>query len=51
MQSSSETTNRLKKLGAKVFIGHNAAHIKNADVIVYSSAVKFDNPEMEKPKN
>ena len=37
---------RLKSLGAKVVIGHAAAHITGADVVVTSSAVKADNPEV-----
>ena len=48
--AGSEITNRLRKLGAKVFIGHKSEHVLNSDVIVYSSAVKFDNPEMKKAK-
>ena len=37
--SESETTKRLKELGAKVYTGHDPAHIEGADVIVYTSAV------------
>lgn len=37
---------RLKSLGATVLIGHAAAHIAGADVVVTSSAVKADNPEV-----
>ena len=37
---------RLKSLGAKVITGHIAANIAGADVIVTSSAVKPDNPEV-----
>jgi UDP-N-acetylmuramate--alanine ligase len=39
-------TERLEKLGAKIFIGHDAAHVEGASAIVYSTAVKADNPEM-----
>ena len=39
-------TERLEKLGAKVFIGHDAAHIDGASAIVFTSAVKPDNPEL-----
>ncbi|MFO8030375.1 MAG: UDP-N-acetylmuramate--L-alanine ligase [Cyclonatronaceae bacterium] len=38
--SRGETTDRLEKLGAKVYLGHDAAHIEGADVVVYTSAVK-----------
>jgi UDP-N-acetylmuramate--alanine ligase len=37
---------RLKNLGAKVVIGHKASNIKDVDVVVYSSAIKGDNPEI-----
>ena len=44
---ASANTERLEKLGAKIFVGHDAAHV-GADVsaVVYSTAVKADNPEM-----
>ena len=43
---TSETTARLQKIGAKVIIGHAAENIGNADVVVTSTAVKQDNPEV-----
>ena len=43
---ASANTERLQKLGAQIFIGHDAAHIQGASAIVYSTAVKADNPEM-----
>jgi UDP-N-acetylmuramate--alanine ligase len=43
---ASANTERLEKLGAKVFIGHDAAHVEGASAIVYSTAVKADNPEI-----
>jgi UDP-N-acetylmuramate--alanine ligase len=39
-------TARLGKLGAKVKKGHAASNIKGADVIVVSTAVREDNPEL-----
>ncbi|MBN1365359.1 MAG: UDP-N-acetylmuramate--L-alanine ligase [Syntrophaceae bacterium] len=42
----SETTSRLQKIGAKIIIGHAAENIGNADVVVTSSAVKENNPEV-----
>ena len=44
--AESAVVRRLKSLGAKVMIGHVAANIAGADVIVTSSAVKADNPEV-----
>jgi UDP-N-acetylmuramate--alanine ligase len=42
----SETTARLQKIGARVIIGHAAENIGNADVVVTSTAVKTNNPEV-----
>jgi UDP-N-acetylmuramate--alanine ligase len=47
----SETVKRLKKLGIKVFIGHSKDNIDETDVVVFSSAVKPDNPEIIKAKS
>lgn len=44
--SQTETTERLKALGGEITIGHNAANIRGADVVVYSSAVKMENVEL-----
>ncbi len=43
-----ENTNTrvLKQLGAKIYIGHKASHVKGASEVIYSSAVKDDNPEV-----
>jgi UDP-N-acetylmuramate--alanine ligase len=40
-------TRRLAGLGIRVTIGHDAAHITGADVVVISSAVKDTNPEVQ----
>ncbi len=37
---------RLRGLGMDVFVGHEAENVKNAQVVVISSAVKPDNPEV-----
>jgi UDP-N-acetylmuramate--alanine ligase len=39
-------TERLRGLGARVDEGHAAAHLRDADVVVVSSAVATDNPEI-----
>ena len=46
----SETTNRLRNLGIKIFIGHNRENIDHAHVVVISSAVSPDNPEVLEAK-
>jgi UDP-N-acetylmuramate--alanine ligase len=42
----SDTTERLKKLGGEIFIGHQAGNIASPHVVVISSAVKNDNVEV-----
>jgi UDP-N-acetylmuramate--alanine ligase len=42
----SETVRRIRDLGGTVFIGHDAAHIGDAQVVVVSSAVSPANPEV-----
>ena len=42
----SEATERLERLGAKVFIGHDATHVEGAHVVVHSSAVARENVEV-----
>jgi len=44
--SEGGATRRLAGLGAQVRIGHDAAHVATADVVVISSAVKPENPEV-----
>jgi len=43
-------TEELKGLGAQIFIGHDEENIKGADLIIYSSAIKEDNPEVRGAK-
>ncbi|SFN02903.1 UDP-N-acetylmuramate--L-alanine ligase [Formivibrio citricus] len=43
---SNATTQRLSAAGAQVHVGHAAEYIAGADVVVISSAVKADNPEV-----
>jgi UDP-N-acetylmuramate--alanine ligase len=43
---SSAVTQRLARLGAITFAGHQAANIAGADVVVTSSAISIDNPEV-----
>jgi UDP-N-acetylmuramate--alanine ligase len=42
----SSVTERLRSLGARVAEGHAAEHLGDADVVVFSSAVAPDNPEI-----
>ncbi|MDY3862199.1 MAG: UDP-N-acetylmuramate--L-alanine ligase [Ruminococcus sp.] len=40
-----ETLDRIKSYGIPVFMGHKAENIKDAQLVVYSAAIKSDNPE------
>jgi len=44
--ADTSTTRRLESLGVRMSRGHAAAHVADADVIVVSSAIKPDNPEL-----
>lgn len=43
----SRATRRLRKLGAKIFIGHEAGQVAGVDVLVVSTAVPESNPEVQ----
>ena len=45
--TDSKIIQNLKNKGAKVFKGHDEKNINNSEVIVYSSAVSDDNPELK----
>jgi len=44
--SRSDSVKRLEGMGGKIFIGHQAANIGQAQVVVVSSAVSKENPEV-----
>ena len=46
----SETTNYLESRGATIFEGHESANISTADLVVFSSAVSKENPELTQAK-
>jgi UDP-N-acetylmuramate--alanine ligase len=46
-QKATPVTERLASLGAKVFEGHAATNASEAQVVVVSSAVRADNPEIQ----
>ncbi len=43
--SESDTLDRIRGYGIKVYMGHRAENIDGAELVVYSAAVKPDNPE------
>lgn len=48
--NASSVTERLAGMGAEIYIGHAPENIAKADVVVYSSAVRGDNPELAAAK-
>ena len=42
----SAATDRLKNMGARIYLRHEAANVAKADVVVYSSAINRRNPEI-----
>jgi UDP-N-acetylmuramate--alanine ligase len=46
----SPNTQRLRALGIPVAVGHASDNIKNPDVVVYSSAVPMENPEIQRAR-
>ena len=42
----SAVTERFRKMGAVIHIGHNGAYVKGADAVVRSTAIHDDNPEL-----
>jgi len=46
-KGESAATRRLVAMGARVALGHDAANVEGADVIVVSSAIKRDNAEVQ----
>jgi len=45
-QKETEITRRLASLGAVIGIGHHPDHVRGVDVVVLSSAISEDNPEV-----
>ena len=50
-QSRNKSTSDCKKSGIKIFIGHSKKNIKNATIIVKSSAIKGNNLEITEARN
>ncbi|MEM7355441.1 MAG: Mur ligase domain-containing protein, partial [Acidobacteriota bacterium] len=45
-QAQSATTRRLESLGVRIFEGHSEEHLEGVDLVVKSSAISEDNPEI-----
>src|SRR4051812_42145591 len=48
--SENAQTTRLRAMGIDVKIGHSAENVHGAECVVYSSAVKADNPEFREAR-
>lgn len=46
----SDITDNLASSGARIFIGHRAENVDGSDLVVYSSAVGMDNPELKEAR-
>src|SRR3954454_20987501 len=45
-----ENTKNLERLGVRIDIGHHAHNVHGADVVVYSSAIDHENPEVREAR-
>ena len=46
-RSDSEIIKKLRDMGAVVYEGHSAENVGDADLVVHTAAVHFENPEMQ----
>lgn len=44
--SDNANVQRLRSIGITVYVGHDASNVKDVDVVVYTSAVDMNNPEL-----
>ena len=49
--SSSTLTAELESLGARIYLGHNAANVNGAEIVIRSSAIPDDNPEIQEARS
>jgi len=49
--NDSSTLNGLRSLGCKIHIGHNHENVSDADLVIISSAIPANNPEVEAARN
>ena len=45
--NETKVTQRLRQMGIQVMNGHHSSHVQEADVVVYSSAIKAENEELQ----
>lgn len=49
-RAESNLTQKLRNMGAEIFIGQSASNIKAPDLVVYTAAISEDNPELIRAK-
>ena len=47
---SSKITEKLKQQGVEIFSGHHPNHLPACDLVIYTTAIKEDNPELVKAR-
>ena len=47
----SQTIEKIESIGGRVFIGHSSENIKEAEVVVYSTAIRENNPELTEARS
>ncbi|MEG2337502.1 MAG: UDP-N-acetylmuramate--L-alanine ligase [Clostridium sp.] len=45
-RAGSNLTDKLERLGATIYIGHDSSNINDCDLVVYTAAISEDNPEL-----
>ena len=50
-RSNSPLLEKLRRLGATIYIGHAAENVKDADMVVYTAAIQDDNPELQEARH
>ena len=48
--NESDNINRMHSLGIPVYMGHQAENIRQAELVVYTSAINVNNPELVSAK-
>lgn len=48
--NESDPLKRIKALGIKVYMGHSAENVKDAELVIYSAAISEENPEIVEAK-
>lgn len=50
-RASSPLTKKLESMGAKIYIGQREENVHGKDIVVYTAAIKQDNPELKEAKS